>query len=109
MSKALGALKEFLKLEISGHPFTEEELRLPRWFVEAIDQESQRDGIKPLAFADSPGAFLRELRSKFPPNPIQSAIEAGVPIEDPIPRGAQLRSLFARTRYFLKFFILRIR
>jgi len=109
MAKGLGALKEFMKLEVSGHPFKDDELQLPSWFVDTVRRESQREGIRPLVFADSPQGLLRELRSKFPPNPIQSAIEAGVPIEDGIPRVAQLQSLFARTRYFLKFFVLRMR
>ncbi len=109
VAKGIGALKEFMDLEIPGNPFTPEELHLPSWFVDTVRREARREGIKPLAFADSLKGVLRELKSKFPPNPIQSAIEAGVPLEDGIPRVAQLRSLFARTRYFLKFFVLRMR
>jgi len=109
VAKGIGALKEFMDLEIPGNPFTPEELHLPSWFVDTVRREARREGIKPLAFADSLKGVLRELKSKFPPNPIQSAIEAGVPLEDGIPRVAQLRSLFARTGYFLKFFVLRMR
>jgi hypothetical protein len=109
VAKGIGAAELFLDKNFPRHPFSKSDIQLPNWFVTTVKKESSRADIKPIAFAASLLGFLRELKSKLPPNPIQATIETNRKFQQHPPRIAQLQSLLGRTKYFFRFFVLRNR
>jgi hypothetical protein len=105
LEKAVGALSRFEERTLRNHPFTRQEMELPAWFVETVEKEKSRDDA-PLAYAKSFTEFLKAVRGKFPPNPIQATIEAEIPFGDSIPRVAQIESLFRRIGHSMRTYVL---
>ena len=109
IAKGIGSVERFLGVKFPEHPFGDSETELPSWFVRTVEEESRREDIRPIAFSGSASAFLRELKGKFPPNPIRATIDSECEFGRTVPRIAQLKSLLGRSEYFLKFFILKKR
>ena len=105
IAKAIGCLELFAGQHEVMHPFTGEETSLPEWFVQTVRKEQLREN-SPLAYSKSLGEFLKGVRTKFPPNPIQATIEGEVPFEESVPRLAQLKSFLRRIDHSVRTYIL---
>lgn len=78
-------------------PFTQEELSPPKWFLRALDREVGLPEFRPLYYSlDSPQSFALQVRRRFPPNPIQAAVEGEVAIGTRLPIWAIFKSLLFR-------------
>ncbi len=74
---AIGLAGRYTGLDLSGLPFEREAAELPDWLIRAIETE-WRLGIRQRSLHTclrDPREFVRQLRKRLPPNPIQAAIE----------------------------------
>lgn len=96
IAKVLAVCRRYQGMEFGELPFSDEELNLPAWFTRALEREWNAEPLYPLYYLlGQPVRFLRQLRKRFPPNPIQSTIEADAAIED-VPRMRYALSSFFR-------------
>lgn len=85
----LGLTHKYYDLEIRDLPFSARDLSLPRWLVSAVEKEWEA-AIPHRSLhtcLNDPKEFLRQLRKRFPPNPLQATIEQEGNLDD----GSRLR------------------
>lgn len=77
MIAAVGLANKYLGLPIDGLPFADEARNLPNWLTATVERE-WRSGVLHRSLhtcLNDPAEFLRQLRKRIPPNPIQATIE----------------------------------
>jgi hypothetical protein len=96
---AIGLAHKYLDLYIDDLPFAEEARDLPEWLVNAVECEWRTDvRLRPLETClRDPAEFLRQLRKRFPPNPIQATIEVEGEFDDGGRAIYQLKDILKRT------------
>jgi hypothetical protein len=74
---AIGLTHRYLKLPLDDLPFAEEAKILPSWLIKTVEREWNSDvRLRPLVIClRDPPEFLRQVRKRFPPNPLQATIE----------------------------------
>ncbi|QYO67344.1 nucleotidyltransferase family protein [Leptolyngbya sp. 7M] len=95
---AIGLAHKYLGLDISDLPFRDEASKIPKWITATLEREWPRgERLQPLQTClGDPKLFIRQLRKRIPPNPIQATIEMEASIDD-CPRGLiQLRNMVHR-------------
>lgn len=73
----IGLAEKYLSVSLAGTPFEFEKIDLPPWLIKAVEKEWASDiPLKPLqtCFNDRK-EFFRQIRKRFPPNPLQATIE----------------------------------
>jgi len=73
----IGLAHNYLGLDLKGLSFENEALRLPDWLLRALEREWASDvRLTPIhSFLNDPGGLLKQIRKRFPPNPIQATID----------------------------------
>ncbi len=97
---AVGLAHKYLDLNIDDLPFRDEALKIPGWVIRTVEKEwASNEPLRPLqtCFGD-PKLFVRQLRKRFPPNPIQATIQMEVPIDETDRIAIQFRNAFHRTK-----------
>lgn len=86
---AIGLTHRYLGLEIDDLLFAEEAKDLPMWLTKTVESEWESGvPLVPLVVClRDPAAFLRQVRKRLPPNPLESTIE----MEGDIRFGGRLR------------------
>lgn len=97
---AIGLAHKYLDLSIDDLPFRAEVLSSPSWVLKTVEKEWAGDErLLPLQTClRDPKLFIRQLRKRFPPNPIQATIEMEAPIDKTSRTTVQLRNIFRRTK-----------
>jgi len=97
---AIGLAHKYLDLPIEDLPFRDEELKIPHWVISTVEKEwADDEPFRPLQTClGSPKIFLRQLRKRIPPNPIQATIEMEAPLDETSRTGIQIRNVFRRTK-----------
>ncbi len=110
---AIGAAHKYLGLEIDDLPFSAEAQNLPAWFTLELEAEWRYGTrIRPLSMARyDPLEFIRQVKKRLLPNPIQAAIENEGNLLAGLTRSNQISSLYRRTgalaRKLIRFLISR--
>lgn len=94
---ALGAATEYGGLDSKKAACSPEELRIPKWVDRALHSGWHGPELEPLYYRnDSVRGILRQLRMRFPPNPIESTVECDGDFDSGIIWTYQLRALLKR-------------
>lgn len=96
---AIGLAHKYLDLNIDDLPFRAEALQIPKWVINTVEKEwASNEPLMPLQTClRDPRLFVRQVRKRFPPNPIQATIEMETKIDETSRAGIQLRNVFHRT------------
>ncbi len=94
----IGLAHKYLGLNINDLPFKDEALRIPKWVTDTLEREwAIGEPIRPLQTCTrDPKLFLRQLRRRIPPNPIQATIQMEAPIDDRGRAMLQVRNVIRR-------------
>lgn len=81
---ALGLAHRYLGLDLESSPCAAEAKVIPRWVIETIEKEwAEENPLKSLRSCLSDRReFFRQLRKRFPPNPIQATVEVNGDFDD---------------------------
>jgi hypothetical protein len=87
---AIAVTKKYLDLNVDSLPFADELHSLPKWLEKTLEKEwSTELRLRPLhSFLNEPSMLFKQLKKRFPPNPIQATIETESAFDD--------RSVFPR-------------
>jgi hypothetical protein len=96
---AIGLAHKYLDLNIDDLPFRDEALQIPKWVIKTVEKEwASNEPLRPLQTClRDPNLFLRQIKKRFPPNPIQAAIQTESPIDEIGRTAIQFRNVFQRT------------
>ena len=95
---AVGIAHKYLDLELEGIPFAEEARNLPLWITKCLEREWERN-VELRSIASQlkyPRNFMRQLRKRVPPNPIQATIKCEGDLRSRIRIGYQIRDMAGR-------------
>jgi hypothetical protein len=97
---AIGLAHKYLELDINDLPFRDETSSIPSWVIKTVEKEWASDErLLPLQTClRDPKLFIRQVRKRFPPNPIQATIEMEAPIDETSRTRIQLKNIFRRTK-----------
>ena len=73
---AIGIAHTYLGLDLSDTPLADEAREIPRWLIKAVEREWESN-IKLMSldqFLDDRRELWRQIKKRFPPNPIQSTV-----------------------------------
>jgi hypothetical protein len=94
----IGLAHRYLGLELDGLPFAEEARKLPAWLTKSVERswsnESRLRGIDE-SITDRQ-QFIRQVRSRIPPNPIQATVFCEGVFDDRSRAPYQVRDIFGR-------------
>lgn len=94
----IGLAHKYLGLPLDGLPFANEAKLLPAWLTRCVERAWSSDtrlrGID--ESITNPKGFVRQVRNRIPPNPIQSTIFCEGSFDDRSRIGYQLRDIFGR-------------
>jgi len=88
----------YLGLEIEDLPFNVDAASLPSWLIKCVEKE-WGENVGSIALESqlkSPGSFIRQLRKRIPPNPIQATINCEGEFSDRSRFGYQMRDMLSR-------------
>lgn len=73
---AVGAAQKYLGLSLDSTPLEKASETLPDWFINALEKEwEDSEKLEPLTFSRRDVyKFLRQLKKRFPPNPIHATV-----------------------------------
>lgn len=97
---AIGLARRYLGLRLEDTPIAREAELIPGWITETIEEEwasEIRLRRLPECLTDRQ-EFFRQLKKRFPPNPIQATIEMGGEFDDRARVFYQLASVFFRIK-----------
>lgn len=96
---AIGLAHRYLELDINGLPFAEEAEQLPDWLIKTVEKEWMSDvRLRPLQTClREPRELIRQIRKRFPPNPIQATIEVEGEFDNRTRAFYQFHDLFKRS------------
>ncbi len=96
---AIGLAHKYLDLDISDLPFREECENIPKWVTRTLEREwADPVRTRPLqSCLRQPKLFLKQLRKRIPPNPIQASIQTESPINDGSRFFVQIRNIANRS------------
>lgn len=74
---AIGLTHKYFGLDLKGLPFEDEAKQIPEWLSRTVEKEWESGVLHRSLHTclDDPREFLRQLRKRLPPNPIQAMIE----------------------------------
>jgi hypothetical protein len=88
----------YLGLEIEDLPFDVDDASLPSWLIKCVEKEWEAN-IASIALESqlkSPTSFIRQLRKRIPPNPIQATINCEGEFSNRSRFGYQMRDMLHR-------------
>lgn len=73
----IGLAEKYLDVSLENTPFEFEKIKIPEWLIKACENEwNSGVSLKPLQNClFEPREFFKQLKKRFPPNPIQATIE----------------------------------
>lgn len=91
---------KYLDLNILETPLQDLDQHIPVWVIETIESEWQNEvSLKPLHYClNDRKEFFRQLKKRFPPNPIQATIEMNGVFDDTSRITYQLKSFLYRIK-----------
>ena len=94
----IGLAHKYLGFDLCDVPFKSEVESLPKWLTRCVEKEWELDiATAPLeSQIRNPGEFLRQLRKRIPPNPIQATVNCEGDFDNGTRVGYQVRDLFKR-------------
>lgn len=97
---AIGLAHKYLDLPINDLPFRDDALKIPKWVIKTVEKEwTNNEPRRPLQTClGDRKLFLRQLRKRFPPNPIEATIQTESPIDETGRTAIQIRNAFQRTK-----------
>lgn len=103
---AIGLAHKYLNLSLENTPIAEEAESIPGWMSKAVEREwGDEYRLKPLRDSLSDRReFFRQIKKRFPPNPIQATIETGGAMDDTPRIFYQLGDIFFRAKPAVKNF-----
>jgi hypothetical protein len=95
---AIGLAHKYLQLEIEDTPLAREAKVIPRWVQKAVEKEWESSvRLKPLHFLlKDKKEFWKQIKKRFPPNPIQATIEVEGDFDKNFRIIYQIKSMFPR-------------
>jgi hypothetical protein len=108
---AIGLAHLYLKLDLKNTPIADEAKQIPEWIIKTVEKEwADESSLKSLVacLADRK-EFFRQLKKRFPPNPIQATIDVGGEFDDNPRIFYQIADIFIRIKPSLQRFINKIR
>lgn len=108
---AIGLAHLYLGLNLADTPIAEEVKRLPKWIIKTVEKEwADENNLKRLQDCLSDRKeFFRQLKKRFPPNPIQATVEVNGKFDDKPRIIYQIKDIILRINPSLQRFILRFR
>ena len=96
----IGLAHRYLGLKIDDLPFADEARVLPGWLTRCVERGwSNAEPQRPLHTSMKDARlFVRQLRKRVPPNPIQATIDCEAAFDDRSRAGYQLRDVFIRLK-----------
>lgn len=100
ITTAIAITIKYLDLEVEGLPPSVRASSYPEWIDKCLAKEWASDvRLRPLdTCMHDPRFFLKQVRKRLPPNPIQATIETESPFRDRSPFRNQVRSFTMRMR-----------
>jgi hypothetical protein len=94
----IGIAHKYMGLELNGIPFAREASRLPDWLTRCLEREwsTKTELLALQTLLMHPGTFLKQVRKRIPPNPIQATIDCDGVFDDGSRVGYQIRDTFIR-------------
>lgn len=108
---AIGLARLYLGLDLKNTPIDSEAGQIPSWIIKTVDKEwADETRLKSLvASLSNREEFFRQLKKRFPPNPIQATIEVGGEFNDNPRIFYQIADIFIRIKPSLQRLVNRIR
>ncbi len=98
---AVATARDYLGLDVSGLPNSLRKFELPNWYRRTLDREWARDPkprIPLLSCLKQPDLFVKQVRHRFPPNPIAATTDTEGPIDDSWRVPYQIKSIVKKLR-----------
>lgn len=94
----IGIAHKYLGLELEGMPFADEAKRVPVWMMRCLEKEwANRLELRALeSQLKNPRSFIRQIRKRIPPNPIQAMINCEGELNGSFRIRYQIRDIFKR-------------
>jgi len=95
---AIGIAHKYSALDLHGIPFADEARTLPSWITKCLEREWDRN-VELRSLASQlryPGGFIRQLKKRIPPNPIQATINCDGDLRSRTRIGYQIRDMAKR-------------
>lgn len=108
---AIGLAQLYLGLDLKNTPIAAEVEQIPGWIIKTVEKEwADESRLKSLAASlSNPAEFFRQLKKRFPPNPIQATVEVGGEFNDNPRIFYQVADIFIRMKPSLRRLVNRIR
>ena len=108
---AIGLAHLYLGLDLKNTPIADEAEQIPGWVIKTVEKEwADENRLKSLvASLSNREEFFRQLKKRFPPNPIQATIDVGGEFNDNPRIFYQLADIFIRIKPSLQRFVNKIR
>ena len=108
---AIGLAHLYLGLDLRNTPIADEAEQIPGWIIKTVEEEwADENRLKSLvASLSDRGEFFRQLKKRFPPNPIQATIDVGGEFNDNPRIFYQVADIFIRIKPSLQRFVNKIR
>ncbi len=73
----IGLVEKYFAVSLANTPFEFEKISIPKWLIDSCEREWKNNlPLKPLHLClTNPHEFFRQIRKRFPPNPIQATVE----------------------------------
>jgi hypothetical protein len=101
----LGLTEKYLSVTLDGTPFESKKIRIPKWVSDTVEKEWADGGTALVSLSEcfkNRKEFFRQLKKRFPPNPIQSVIDLEGDLDTSVPVFYQIGDMFFRLLPFLK-------
>jgi hypothetical protein len=94
----IGLAHKYLKLEIEDTPIASEAKKLPEWLIKTVEREWESDvKMMPLEmFWGDKKMLWKQIKKRFPPNPIHAVVLEEGDFDAKIRLGYQLKNMFRR-------------
>lgn len=95
----IGLAEKYLSVSLAGTPFESTKIEIPAWVIKAVERE-WKNGVrlKPLQICLKDGKeFWRQIKKRFPPNPLQATIELEGNFDKKAIFFYQIGNIFTRT------------
>lgn len=94
----IGLAEKYFSVSLAGTPFEVEKIELPGWLIEVVEKEWASDiALKPLhTCLNDRKELLRQIRKRFPPNPLQATVETEGSFDNKTRVFYQIENMFAR-------------
>lgn len=102
---SIGLVEKYLSVSLAGTPFETEDIHIPQWITKTVEKEWAGGGealVDLTACFYDRREFFRQIKKRFPPNPIQSVINLEGNLDTSVRVFYQIGDMILRMVPFLK-------